>query len=537
MKLETFFEKFDQFADAPDAVAKMRELVLELAVQGRLTSAFPRDGAVPSVVELRESAAALANSLGLRSPKESVEEAEPPFDVPSHWRWMALADIGAAQTGTTPSKADHDAFNGDVPFIKPADILPNSIDYSNESLTRHGAESGSRLAPSGSLLMVCIGTIGKCNLIERECAFNQQINSLTPVDAVDSRYLLVAARSRSFQDAAWKKSSSTTIAILNKGKWLSIPVPLPPLAEQKRIVAKVDELMALCDRLALQQQERETRHAALARASLARFADAPTPANLTFLFHPSYAISPADLRKSILTLAVQGKLVPQDPNDEPADSILRATHSFFDRLVAAKKLSAPKPLPLIEDDEVPFSLPIGWAWCRFGQIMRISSGDGLVAKDMNAGPIPVYGGNGVNGYHDAHNVAKRTLVIGRVGFYCGSIHVTPERAWVTDNAFITTFDEEHVDMDFLSWLLKATDLRERDNATAQPVISGGKVYPTVLAIPPLAEQRRIVAKVEQLMALVDALELQLAASRAAAENLLAAIVAELTEGTHASPAC
>ena len=101
----------------------------------------------------------------------------------------------------------------------------------------------------------------------------------------------------------------------------SLPVPLPPLAEQKRIVAKVDELMALCDRLEAQQQERETRHAALARASLARFADAPTPANLHFLFHTSYTIPPADLRKSILTLAVQGKLVPQDPNDEPA-----ATH-------------------------------------------------------------------------------------------------------------------------------------------------------------------------------------------------------------------
>ena len=99
-------------------------------------------------------------------------------------------------------------------------------------------------------------------------------------------------------------------------------VPLPPLAEQKRIVAKVDELMALCDRLEAQQQERETRHAALARASLARFADAPTPANLNFLFHKSYTIPPADLRKSILTLAVQGKLVPQDPNDEPAEETL-----------------------------------------------------------------------------------------------------------------------------------------------------------------------------------------------------------------------
>ena len=97
--------------------------------------------------------------------------------------------------------------------------------------------------------MVCIGTIGKCNLIDRECAFNQQINALTPVSAVDPRYLLVAVRSRSFQEVAWEKSSSTTIAILNKGKWLSIPIPVPPLAEQKRIVAKVDELMKLVDQL------------------------------------------------------------------------------------------------------------------------------------------------------------------------------------------------------------------------------------------------------------------------------------------------
>ena len=117
-------------------------------------------------------------------------------------------------------------------------------------------------------------------------------------------------------------------------------VPLPPLAEQKRIVAKVDELMALCDRLEAQQQERETRHAALARASLARFADAPTPANLKFLFHKSYAIPPADLRKSILTLAVQGKLVPQDPNDELGGRCPDATACTTDRKKAPNESAA-----------------------------------------------------------------------------------------------------------------------------------------------------------------------------------------------------
>ena len=255
-----------RFADAPTPAnlpflfhpsyaippADLRKSILDLAVYGKLAAPAPDDAEIRPIEEFREAAASLANTLGLRSPKESHDEAEPPFDVPAHWRWMVLADLGAAQTGTTPSKNDHEAFNGDIPFIKPADILPDCINYSNESLTRYGAESGSRLAPAGSLLMVCIGTIGKCNLIERECAFNQQINSLSPVQWVDSQYLLLAARAPYFQDAAWKKSSSTTIAILNKGKWLSIPVPIPPLAEQRRIVAKVEQLMALVDALETQ---------------------------------------------------------------------------------------------------------------------------------------------------------------------------------------------------------------------------------------------------------------------------------------------
>ncbi|PTN38931.1 restriction endonuclease subunit S [Desulfonatronum sp. SC1] len=311
MTLETFFEKFNLFADAPGAVGKMRELVLELAVQGKLTSRHADDGTIPSVVEFRDNAAVVAATLGLRPPKESVEIVEPPFDVPSYWQWIALADIGAAQTGTTPSKTDHDAFNGDIPFIKPADILPNSVNYLNESLTRHGAESSSRLAPNGSLLMVCIGTIGKCNLIERECAFNQQINSLTPVPFVDPRYLLIAARSRYFQSTAWRKSSSTTIAILNKGKWLSIPVPIPPLAEQRRIVAKVDELMALCDQLEAQQRERDALAANLLSALVTELTGTTNGLNVSAT--PVKHAAPAPRAPIAPTSKPSGPAIPAPP--------------------------------------------------------------------------------------------------------------------------------------------------------------------------------------------------------------------------------
>jgi type I restriction enzyme S subunit len=547
MKLETFFEKFDLFADAPDAVAKMRELVLELAVQAKLTSALPSDGKVPSVIEFRESAATLANSLGLRSPKEPVEDAEPPFDVPSHWRWMALGDIGAAQTGTTPSKADHDAFNGDIPFIKPADIRLNLIDYSNESLTRRGAETGSRLAPSGSLLMVCIGTIGKCNLIELECAFNQQINSLTPVAAVDSAYLLVAARSRSFQDAAWKKSSSTTIAILNKGKWLSIPVPLPPLAEQKRIVAKVDELMALCDRLEAQQQEREEQASQLARASLARFADAPTPANLDFLFHSSFNIHPSSLRKSILTLAVQGKLVPQAPNDEPAQPAVAKIEKERERLIAAKQFRRSQlPGPL---DEGPFDIPETWVWMHLGNAMlNVTDGFHSTPKTVESGVRYITAKHVKPGLidfdsclyvseDDFKEIASKTrprkgdVLVVNIGAGSGLASIIEaDFEFAFKNVAILNRPEE-VDSKFLfNYLVFKRDdiFEEQTKGGAQPFLSLGLIRQIPFPIPPLAEQRRIVAKVEQLMALVDALETQLAASRATAANLLSALVAELT---------
>lgn len=508
MRLDTFFEKFEILADTPGAVAKIRELVLELAVQGRLAAPLPADDTVPSKSDFRENVTALAKSLGLRSPKEPLDEVESLFDIPAHWRWMALADLGAAQTGTTPRKADEDAFNGDVPFIKPADILPGSINYFNESLTRRGAETGSRLAPSGSLLMVCIGTIGKCNLIERECAFNQQINSVTPVVALDSRYLLVAGRSRYFQNAAWKKSSSTTIPILNKGKWLSIPVPVPPVAEQKRIVGRVDELMALCDRLEAQQQEREVRHVALVHASLTRFADAPTLANLDLLFHKSYSILPADLKKSILKLAVQGHL-------KSSSSDLGFPQVRLDSLGAWAQGCG---FPIVEqghaDREILFS--------------KVS--------DMN---LPGNEREILNTIHTIDEAtAKRlrikvhppgTVIFPKIG---GAIATNKRRVLVQstaiDNNCSGIIPNESCSTSWVFLVLSAIDFANYQSGTSVPAVNQGTLGEIIVSLPPLAEQHRIVARVDGLIALVDALEAQFGIAGASGENLLKAVVAELT---------
>ncbi|WP_044268733.1 restriction endonuclease subunit S [Pseudomonas fluorescens] len=240
------------------------------------------------------------------------------------------------------------------------------------------------------------------------------------------------------------------------------------------------------------------------------------------------------LRELILKLAVRGKLVPQDPSDEPANELLKRVDEDTTRSVAGGRRRKQSTLPSIDESEKAFELPNGWEWVRLQQIISVSSGDGLVSANMKPiGGIPVYGGNGINGYHDKKNVSKETLVIGRVGYYCGSIHLTPANAWVTDNALIVSFSENNFYKNFLFWLLKGTNLKEQENATAQPVISGRKIYPIVLAIPPFAEQHRIVAKVDELMALCDSMEAQQADAESAHAQLVQALLDSLTQARDA----
>ena len=147
-----------------------------------------------------------------------------------------------------------------------------------------------------------------------------------------------------------------------------------------------------------------------------------------------------------------------------------------------------------------------------------------------SGGIPVFGGNGINGYHNAANVTAETLVIGRVGFHCGCVHLTPERAWVTDNALIVRHDQAVVSRRFLYYTLQAIDLRANGSSTAQPVISGRKIYSIPVSIPDPIEQSEIVRQVDKVFALADRLESRLAQAQAAVDRLTPVLLAKAFRG-------
>lgn len=311
MKLTTFFEKYDQIAGAPDAVTKIRELVLDLAMRGNLIERKSHEGDGHSLLKTLRTLPPERNSKS-RTPKDITVEPETPLEIPSHWALTTVEnttrETGFFCDGDWVESKDQDP-DGDVRLIQLADVGDGQYrDRSSRFMTKAAATrlNCSYLEPGDILIARMPDPLGRC------CRFpGDSKPAVTVVDVCilrpnvsffDPDFVVIAINCPRFRRLVSALATGTTRSRISRSNLGGLPIPLPPLAEQKRIVAKVDELMALCDRLEAQQQERDTRRTALAHASLARFADAPTPTNLQFLFHKSYDIEPGDLRHSILSL-------------------------------------------------------------------------------------------------------------------------------------------------------------------------------------------------------------------------------------------
>ena len=547
MTLTTLFDSFDELADAPGAVENFRELVLRLATSGRITDQDPAD---PPASRLLEEIFAVRDNLIQRGAAKGRLEGSPiaagdTFDLPESWARCMISEVCDLQTGATPSRQEARYFGGDIPWLVSGDVNRGEIIECEGRITDSGMRnSNCKLIPPHSVLIALNGqgkTRATVALLRIAAALNQSLVAMIPYSGARllPEYLFWNLRGRYY--AIRDITGQDQRRGLNMKLIGQLSLPVPPIAEQQRIVAKVDELMALCDRLEAQQGERKARHAALSRAALARFGDAPTSANLAFLFHDAYTIEPADLRKAILTLAVQGKLVPQDPNDESSTDLTR--QHVLDTVGSALNVA-----------QAPFEVPPGWRWCRLGDLQPDFQNGASSRGDRGGVPVVVLRlADIVSRRISLENTRELNIEADDVTKYAlhkGDILITRVNGsaeivgrFVLVDADVSAIYCDHfirmrlgadvAEPRFIE-LLGATELvREQVAAVfittaGQKTVNQEHIKSLFVVIPPLAEQCRIVAKVDELSGLLNEWDTRLAASRATAANLLEAVVAELT---------
>ena len=249
-----------------------------------------------------------------------------PFDIPESWEWCRIDDISETITGSTPSKTHKEYYGGTFPFYKPSDLdAGKNVNAASEYLTERG-KTVSRIIPPNSIAVCCIGSIGKCGYISKECTTNQQINTIIPYNNIFSLFIYYFCSSTFFVEQLLDKSSAVTIAIVNKAKLDTSLIPIPPLAEQIRIVVEIEKWFTLIDDL-------ET-----SKADLQDYIK--------------------QTKSKILSLAIAGKLLPQSPDDEPSINLLKRINPSF------------KPC----DTSYYENLPASWSVTTIDSLCTIVSG-------------------------------------------------------------------------------------------------------------------------------------------------------------------
>lgn len=259
---------FDLLLDRPEAVDALEQTILQLAVRGLLVPQYLSEEPASTLLARVRVAKDQLVEAG-RHNRDRTVFAVPnavPYELPETWCWASLGSLGFTSTGGTPPTAQAELFGTDIPFVKPGNLGPAGVTFDVDGLSFEGADRVGRLrAPS--VLMVCIGgSIGKTALCLRECSVNQQINAFTPVISGMESYVSIALASAVFQEQVQERAGRGTLPIISKGKWEQLLVPVPPLAEQLRIVARVEQLRRLCVDLREHLQQSRATQSSLADA-------------------------------------------------------------------------------------------------------------------------------------------------------------------------------------------------------------------------------------------------------------------------------
>jgi len=547
-------------------IKKLRELILELAVRGKLVPQDPSDEPASELLKRiqAEKARLIAEGkIKKGKPLSPIVDQEKPFELPLGWKWVRLADLGFTSTGGTPSTGNSQYFGGSLEFIGPGQINEAGEILEAEKWLSDLARNETTLAVPGDILMVCIGgSIGKAAIADRELAFNQQINSARILIA-NSRYIFNAVSSIGFQAVVWASSSGSATPIINRSKWNDLLISLPPESEQHRIVAKVDELMALCDQLETQHSNAAEAHEQLVNHLLGTLTQSPVrgepveprpstssgrtefednwqriAAHFDTLFTTEASIDA--LKQTLLQLAVMGKLVPQDPNDEPASELVRRVFAEKNKLLAEKKYQKTGKLNPIGQMR---KYPENWVVVQIGEICPsvVPSRDKPKTFSGEIPWITLPSFPSDKWYLDTSNVdlgltieeankySARVIPVNSVLMSCiGRFGLTAiNQIPVIPNQQIHAFIVLNgVVPEFLSVVIRVSGKQMEEMATSTTIayLNKSNCESIEFGLPPEAEQHRIIAKIDELMTICDQLKSRITVAKQLQQKLADVLV-------------
>ena len=443
---------------------------------------------------------------------------EVPFDIPDSWEWVRLGNIGDWGAGATPSRTHPEYYGGNIPWLKTGDLTDSYIDAIPETITELALEKTSvRLNPAGSVLIAMYGaTIGKLGILSIAATTNQACCACFPLGGLDNKYLFYFLMAQ--KPLFIKQGEGGAQPNISKEKIVSTLMPVPPLEEQRRIVVMLGRIFPIIDAYSKCKTELDLY-------------------NTTF---------PERLKKSILQEAVQGKLVPQDPSDEPAEALLERIRAEKQRLIKEGKIKKDKHESVIFrrdnshyekrgseevciDEEIPFEIPENWAWCRASSLGTMIRGRGIKRTETVAQGCPCIRYGEIyttyeTSFDSAVSFVPETLDKDCLHFSSGDVVFTLTGENKVDIAKTVAFLGEgqiaaggdlafwtHHGMNplYLVYYMASPYCIElkRRTATGDIIvhISTSKVGDFLVPIPPIKEQNRIVSAIEQLFAVASTL--------------------------------
>ncbi|WP_197344896.1 restriction endonuclease subunit S [Cronobacter dublinensis] len=531
-------------------IKKLRELILELAVRGKLVPQDLNDE--PASELLKRIAAEKAElvkqgKIKKQKPLPEISEDEKPFELPVGWEWQRLIELGSWAIGSGFPTSIQGITSEDILMCKVSDMnLQGNEKYikaTNNTISEESAiQRKINVSEPGTVIFPKIGgaiATNKRRILVKKTAIDNNCLGIRPFEQINLEWFFLILNAI---DMA-KYQSGTSVPAINQSVIGNIVIALPSEYMQARIVAKVEELMSLCDQLEQQSLTSLDAHQQLVETLLATLTDSQNAEELAenwarislhfdTLFTTEASIDA--LKQTILQLAVMGKLVPQDPNDEPASELLKRIEQEKAKLVKEGKIKKQKPLPPISDEEKPFELPVGWMWCRLANIAYVFSGSTFKSEDFNneSGAKCIKITNvGVNDFAhtndylpvDFLNIYSDSLV------RCDDLLLAMTRPYISDglkvcvcpnlydrsllNQRVCAIRPYHKSRFYYKYMSCETVLNiyqsRFNNSGLQPNLKMNDITELLIPVPPTAEQDRIITTIEMMSEICDQLKTRL----------------------------